>query len=105
MGRLLELALRGSLIRADASRLNLGFEVVLAFYWGACNSSQYSDLSAMGESIGHRPLKKILQRSLQRRIGGQIIIELLQRGEEAVDFFIPRQRFGIVPLLFAVGHR
>src|ERR1700686_3389621 len=59
----------------------------------------------MSERVGDRSLKKFFRRRLHRFTRRQEIVELLQRGQEALNFVFPRQRLGVMPFAFSVGHR
>src|ERR1035437_8175024 len=59
----------------------------------------------MRQRIGHRPLKQLLEWSVNRFAGSQEGVELLKRGEKSFNLLLPRQGFRVVPLLLAHGNR
>src|SRR5208283_651623 len=69
----------------------------------AGEAPEQRELAHVRERIRDRALKKFLGRAGKRRIGGEIIIERFYGCEETLSAFIPSERRGIVPVLFAVG--
>ena len=51
-----------------------------------------------------RALKQFFGGDFERLFRRQVVIELFQGGEEALAFFFPRERRGIVPFAAAFGH-
>jgi hypothetical protein len=41
---------------------------------------------------------------VKRFAAGEVVVEILEGLEEAVDLLRPRQRLGVLPSLFAISH-
>src|SRR3984893_8569622 len=95
---------RGRLIRADASDCDFGHEIAFAFHRDTGHPTQHRDLSDVGERVGDRALKQFFGGDFERLFRRQVAVELLHGGEEALAFFFPRKRQGILPLAVAFGH-
>src|ERR1035437_597659 len=95
---------RGRLVRANASYGDFGDIIIFALDRNAGHSPQHRDLADVSERVGERALKQFFGGDLQRLFRRQVIIKFLQEGEEALAFFFPRQRSGIVPFAAAFGH-
>src|SRR5580693_1069296 len=102
---LLELALRRSLLRAYATNYDLGFVIVFRLHRLSRQAPQYYNLADVSERVGNRALKKIFQRRLRGFLRSKVVIELFQRREKALDFFLPRQGLGVMPFAFSIRHR
>src|SRR5207302_10369137 len=59
----------------------------------------------MTESICDRTLEELFNRSLQKLVGGEVVIECFQSAEQPVHVFVPGLGRGVVPFALAVGHR
>src|SRR5436853_171355 len=57
------------------------------------------------ERVRDGALKETFSRTVERLRRSEVIVELLQRCEKAIDLHIPRQRRGVVPSLFALRDR
>src|SRR5208282_1220747 len=97
----LELALRQRLLRSYAAHPDLSLIVVFCFHWSARQAPQDCDLAHVSERVGDGPLKEFFHGRLQGLARSQVVIEPLQRGEEALYFFFPCQRLRIAPRLLA----
>jgi hypothetical protein len=80
-------------------------EVVFAEDGGTGQAAQHGDLADVIERISDGALKQTFSRTVERFRRGEVIVELLQRGEEAIDLCVPRQWRGVVPSLFALRDR
>ena len=99
-----EFALRSGLAETDAAGGDIGFEIILAFYRGLRETAEHGDLPDVGECVGDRPLKKLVNGSPERLGGREVIIELFYSSEEAIDFGVPGEGRGVVPNLLASRH-
>src|ERR1700730_5604046 len=95
---------RGRLIRADASDCDFGHEIAFAFHRDTGHPTQHRDLPDVGERVGDRALKQFFGGDFERLFRRQVAVELFHGGEEALAFFFPRKRQGILPLAAAFGH-
>ncbi len=58
----------------------------------------------MVEGVGDRTLEEFFGRGVEGLGAGEIVVELLEGSEKAVDFVLPEQGLGIVPCGLALGH-
>ena len=84
--------------------LNLGDKKVFSAGGAAGEAAQHGQLAHMGERIGYRPLEELLDRRMQRLIGGEIGVKCLERVKETPLFLFLGLRFGGVPTAGAIGH-
>jgi hypothetical protein len=100
----LEFALWGSLVLTNAAGSDVRPEVIFPLYRRAGDAAKHSDLAYMVEGIGDRALEELLGGGVKRFAAGEVVVEILEGLEEAVDLLRPRQRLGVVPSLFAISH-
>ena len=100
----LEFALWGSLVLTNAAASDVRPEVIFPLYRRAGDAAKHSDLAYMVEGIGDRALEELLGGGVKRFAAGEVVVEILEGLEEAVDLLRPRQRLGVVPSLFAISH-
>src|ERR1019366_2261952 len=96
---------RGSLLGADAAHGDIGLEIVFAADRGSGQSAQDGDLPDVSERVGNGTLKELRRLIRERLAGSKVIVKYLERGKEAVDALVPRERRRIVPRGLALGHR
>src|SRR6516225_8927912 len=102
---LLEFAAGNGLVETYAARGDVGFEIIFAENGRTGQAAQHGDLPDMIERVRDGALKKTFSRTVERLRRSEVIVELLERGEKAIDLGVPRQRRGLVPSLFALRDR
>ncbi len=90
------------MVGADAAGGDVGFEIVLAKDGRASETPEHGDLADMIQRVGDRTLEEAFGGTVERLGRGQVIVEFLQSGEEALDFSVPGKRRGVVPGLLAL---
>src|SRR5271169_3117924 len=100
-----ELALRFGLVVAHSPRLDVGHVIVFAFQRSARDAPQDCNLAHVGQSIGNRPLKQLLEWKLHWFLRCQEVVELRKCGKDSLHLQLPRQRLRVLPLLLAHGDR
>src|SRR4030095_6484975 len=80
------------LLRPHPARNDFRLEVIFSAHGRACQPAQQGDLSDVCERIGNWPLEYLFGVISERLIRSQECIELLERGEESGDLFLPRKR-------------
>jgi hypothetical protein len=91
------------LVLAEAAGGDIRFEVVLTFDGSACHATKHGELADVIQSVGDWALEEFFGRGVEGLRTGEILVELLKRGEEAMNFVVPRQGLGIVPGGLAFG--
>jgi len=89
------------LVGPDAPWLYISYIIVLAPDRAASHPPKHRDLTSVCKRVRQAALKEVAGIDVERLIGSKIIIERLNRSEEAADFLRPRKRSGVVPLLTA----
>jgi hypothetical protein len=100
----LEFKLWGRLVLANATASDVRTQVIFALDGRAAEAAKHSDLADVVEGIGDRALEELLGGGVKRFAAGEVVVEILEGLEEAVDLSRPRERLGIVPSLLAVSH-
>ena len=93
------------MVETHAASGDPGLEIILAENRRAGEAPQHSDLAYVIERVRDGTLKETFSGTVERFGRSQVIVELLQRGEKAVDFCVPRQRRGVPPRFFALCDR
>src|SRR5207302_6873064 len=94
-GSSLKLPARRRLLGPDTARDDLGDEVVFAADGRAREAAARGHLSDMRQRVGDGALEELFGRRHERSAGGQVGVEGRERGEEALDPCVPRERRGI----------
>src|SRR5207245_9357404 len=100
-----EFTLGSGLLRADASGGNVGFEVVFTVDGRARKAPEHGDLPDVIQRVGDGRLEQPFGGSVERLGRGEILIELFNRGKEALYFRVPGKRCRVVPGLIASRDR
>src|SRR2546429_2452590 len=95
---------RRGLLRADTACDDIGDEVVFAADGRARQAATRGDLADLRQRVGDGTLEELFCRSHERSAGGQVGVEGRERGEEALDPRVPRDRRGVVPGPVSPGH-
>lgn len=69
----------------------------------AGEAAEHGQLADVGEGVGDGALEEALDGGVERSVGGQVGIEGLEGGEEALLLLRPGERLGVVPGLRAYG--
>src|SRR5215469_12511771 len=93
---------RPCLPRPNPPNPDLCLGVILTSNRSARQTAQHRNLPDMSQSVSNRPLENFLRRACQRLSRGDPGIKGLDRGEEAVTTFFPRQRRRAAPLLRSI---
>src|SRR5689334_15838992 len=99
----IELRPRAGLIWSDPARGDLRPEIVLSPYRRPREATERGELADVGERIGDRTLEELLGRAIQWGIRSEIVIQRLDRREEAIHVAVPRLRRRFVPDVLALG--
>src|SRR6266705_3755426 len=102
---LLEFAAGNGLVETHAARGDVGFEIIFAEDGRTGQAAQHGDLADVIERVRDGALKETFSRTMERLRRSEVIVELWQRCEKAIDLRIPRQRREVVPSLFALRDR
>src|SRR5436305_2045460 len=106
LGRpLIELRPRDRLLSADASCGDIGAGVVLRANGSAGEATQHRELARVRERVGNGALKEPFEGCPEWRIAGEIVVERLERAEEAGAIRVPRLAGRVAPALLSLGHR
>ena len=80
---------------------DVGAHVIFGADRDSGHAVQQGDLAQVREGIGYGPLEELFFGAAERNVRGEAGVEGRKRGEEALHFLWPRERFRIVPGLFA----
>jgi len=106
-GFLVEFEVGLGLVRADAAGGDIGLKIVFALDGMAGHAAKHGELADVVQGVGDRPLEEFFGGGVERLISGEIVVELLEGGEEALSFVVPGHGLGVVPsgLTFDHGER
>src|SRR3954470_8112583 len=93
----IEFAARRGLLRPDAAGDDVGFRVVLTFYFCPAEPPQDRELADVGQRVGDRTLEQFLGGCRQRRLRREIRVEALEGGEKPFGFAVPFDRRRVPP--------
>lgn len=83
---------------------DVGDIVVLTMNLAAAEAAHHGELADVGEGICDRTLEEHFGGGMERSVGGEVVIEGAERGEEAGFLLGPPERGGVVPPLASL-HR
>ena len=102
--RLVEFEIGLGLVWAQAAGGDIGLEIVFTLDGSACHAAEHGELADVVEGVGDGTLKEFFGGGVEGFGTGEIVVELLEGSEKAVDFVLPAQGVGIVPCGLALGH-
>jgi len=92
------------LVFADAAGGDVRLVIVFNADGKARKTAQKGELSDVMQGIGNGPLEEFVHRGVKRLGTREIVIEVLERVKEALDFVGPGERVGVMPSGLAFGH-
>src|SRR5271167_1111041 len=99
----LEFAFGSGLDFPDAPGGDVRLVVILSLDGRTSQSAKHGNLPDVGQGIRDRTLEELLRRRVERFRAREKVIKVLKCIEKAIDFLGPRQGFGIMPNLLALG--
>ena len=90
------------MVGADPASDDVGFQIVFAEDGRASQAAEHGDLADVIQRVGDGALEKAFGGTVERFGRGEAVVELLDGGEEAVNFGVPGKRCRVLPGLLAL---
>ena len=91
------------LLRTHSPCRDCSTQIVFSSYGRASQPAKHRDLPDVRQRVCDGALKKLFTAATERRLGRDVCVKCLKRGEETLRALIPRQRSGVVLFSRTIG--